>query len=158
MPARPEPPSSPAAGSARGPIDRAAAFRRSPAFHHQALRFVANGVLVAAFHVALGLGLAGPLGLPIQAAIPVAYVASLVLNYALQRFFVFAHTEHFALGARAQFVRYLAVAALQYGLIAAATAALPGPLGVRQEAVYAAAVLLTPLVTFAALRAVVFHD
>ncbi len=149
MPATSDPPSTPAA--------RVAALRRSSAPHHQALRFVLNGGVVAVFHVGAGLLLAGPLGVTLQAAIPIAYVASLLLNYVLQRLFVFAHAERFATRLGVQFLRYLAVAGAQYGSIVLATTALPGPLGVSDRVVYVAAALLTPLLSFVALRAFVFH-
>src|SRR4051812_34831471 len=71
--------------------------RRSPASHHQALRFVVSGATVAVVYLGLGLLLSGPLGVPIQVAIPVSYVLSVLLNYTLQRTFVFAHSETFAL-------------------------------------------------------------
>ena len=153
MPARPEPP--PTHGSRA--LGRAEAFRRSPAVHHQALRFVVNGGVVAMLHVAMGLALAGPLGLALQLAIPVAYVLSLAINYLSSRAFVFAHTAQFAHRTGAQVFRYLGVAAAQYALIAGATAVLPGPLGLPAKVVYVAAALTTPVLSFAALRAFVFH-
>ena len=109
------------------------------------------------FHAALGLMLSGPVGLPLPAAIPIAYLSSLVVNYVLQRVFVFAHAQAFAVGVGSQFVRYILVAALQYVLIVMLTALLPGPLGLAERVVYVAAVLLTPVLTFALLRAKVFH-
>jgi putative flippase GtrA len=141
----------------RGLVARLNGLRRSSAPHHQAMRFVLSGSTVAVVYLGLGLLLSGPIGVPIQIAIPVAYVISVLLNYTLQRVFVFADREQFALEARSQFVRYIQLGAVQYGLTALATAVLPGWLGVSEQVVFVAVALIAAAVTFVLLRFVVFH-
>jgi putative flippase GtrA len=136
---------------------RVRALRTSAAPHHQAARFVLSGGTVAVVYLGLGLLLAGPAGVPIQVAIPVSYLLSVLLNYTLQRHFVFAHSTEFALSPQSQFIRYVQVGAVQYAFTAGATALLPDALGVSESAVYVASALLAAVVTFVALRFIVFH-
>ncbi len=145
---------------ARGPRALAwlRALRRSAAGHHQLLRFATAGGLVALVYLGLGVALSGPLGVPIQVAIPIAYVVAVSLHYSLQRWFVFAHADAFALGGRAQLRRYVAVGAGQYALQALATSFLPDVLGVSEQVVFVAVAVLTPIVSFVVLRAAVFHQ
>jgi putative flippase GtrA len=139
-------------------VQRLDGLRRSSQSQHQALRFVLSGGTVAVVYLGLGLLLSGPLGVPIQIAIPVSYVLSVLLNYTLQRYFVFAHSTSFALSPQAQFLRYVQVGAVQYGFTALATAVLPGALDVSEQVVYVAAALVAAVLTFILLRFVVFHD
>jgi putative flippase GtrA len=134
-----------------------AGFRVSSATHHQALRYVVSGGVVTVANLGLGLLLSGPLGIPIQIAICIAFVASLLLNYTLQRLFVFADRESFALAGASQFTRYIQLGAAQYVFTALATAVLPGLLGVSQQVVFVAAALFAAAVTFVVLRLAVFH-
>lgn len=145
---------------ARGPRAHARlrALRRSAAGRHQLLRFATAGGLVALVYLGLGVALSGPLGLPIQVAIPIAYVVAISLHYGLQRWFVFAHADAFALRGRAQLRRYVVVGAIQYALQALATSLLPDVLGVSEQVVFVAVAVLTPVVTFVVLRAAVFHQ
>jgi putative flippase GtrA len=131
--------------------------RRSPVPHHQAARFVISGGTVAVVYLGLGLLLSGPVGMPIQIAIPISYVLSVLLNYTLQRHFVFAHSTSFALSPGAQFVRYVQVGVVQYAFTALTTAVLPGPLGVSEQLVYVVSALIAAVLTFILLRFVVFH-
>jgi putative flippase GtrA len=140
-----------------GLIDRLDRLRRSPAPHHQAGRFVLSGGTVAVVYLGLGLVLSGPLGVPIQVAIPLSYVLSVALNYTLQRWFVFAHSSSFALSPHAQLLRYVQVGAVQYAFTALATGFLPGLLGVSEQVVYVVAALVAAVITFVLLRFVVFH-
>ena len=55
-----------------------------------------SGGTVAAVYLGLGLLLSGPFGVLIQIAIPVSYVISVLFNYST-RWFVFAHSDEFAL-------------------------------------------------------------
>jgi putative flippase GtrA len=137
--------------------ERVRRLRRSSRTHVMALRYVVTGGTVALVYLGLGLLLSGPLGVPIQIAIPVAFALSLMLNYMLQRHFVFGHSESFALSGRAQFVRYAQIGVAQYAFTAGATALLPGPLGVSEQVVYVVAALTAPVITFLLLRLVVFH-
>jgi putative flippase GtrA len=133
------------------------AFRTSAAGHHQVIRFVLSGGTVAMVYLGLGLLLSGPLGVPIQIAIPVSYVVSVLFNYSMQRWFVFAHSDDFALSRGAQFLRYVQIGAIQYAFTALATAVLPGWLGVDEQIVYVATALIAAAITFVVLRFVVFH-
>jgi putative flippase GtrA len=144
-------------GAPVGWVHRARHLRTSGAGHHQALRFVLSGATVAVVYLGLGLLLSGPLGVPIQIAIPVSYVVSVLFNYSMQRWFVFAHSDAFALSRQAQFVRYVQIGAAQYVLTALATAVLPGVLGLGEQVVYVATALIAAAVTFVVLRLVVFH-
>lgn len=138
-------------------ISKVRAFRTSAAGHHQVIRFVLSGGTVALVYLGLGLLLSGPLGVPIQIAIPVSYVVSVLFNYSMQRWFVFAHSDDFALSRGAQFVRYVQIGAIQYAITAAATAVLPGVLGIDEQIVYVATALIAAAITFVVLRFVVFH-
>jgi putative flippase GtrA len=132
-------------------------WRVSSATHHQASRFAVSGVAVALVNLGTGLLIAGPLGVPIQIAIPTGYVLSLLLNYTLQRKFVFADRESFALSGASQFSRYVQVGAAQYAVTAAATAVLPELLGVDPEVVYVVTAITAAALTFVVIRLVVFH-
>jgi putative flippase GtrA len=133
------------------------ALRRSAAPHHQVARFVLSGGTVAVVYLGLGLLLSGPAGVPIQVAIPVSYVLSVLLNYTLQRYFVFAHSESFALAPQSQFIRYVQIGAVQYAITAGATAVLPGVLGLSEQVVYVAVALIAAAITFVLLRLIVLH-
>jgi putative flippase GtrA len=143
--------------SGAGWAHRARHLRTSSAGHHQALRFVLSGGTVAVVYLGLGLLLSGPLGVPIQIAIPVSYVISVLFNYSMQRWFVFAHSDEFALSRQAQFLRYVQIGAAQYALTALATAVLPDVLGLDEQVVYVATALIAAVITFIVLRLVVFH-
>lgn len=101
--------------------------------------------------------LSGPAGLPIQVAILAAYLLSLAAHFSLQRFLVFRDHDAFELAVQEQAGRYLAIAALQYGLVAGATAVLPGVLGLDEHVVYVTSALTAAVLTFLVLRAHVFH-
>jgi putative flippase GtrA len=141
----------------RGLVARLNGLRRSAAPHHQVARFVLSGATVAVVYLGLGLLLSGPVGMPIQLAIPISYVLSVLLNYTLQRHFVFAHSQAFALAPQSQFIRYVQIGAVQYAITALATAVLPGALGLSEQVVYVAVALIAAAITFVLLRFVVFH-
>jgi putative flippase GtrA len=147
----------PEGGPPVGWVHRARHLRTSSAGHHQALRFVLSGGTVAVVYLGLGLLLSGPFGVPIQIAIPVSYVVSVLFNYSMQRWFVFAHSDAFALSPQAQFVRYVQIGAAQYVLTALATAVLPDVLGLDEQVVYVATALIAAAITFVVLRLIVFH-
>ena len=81
----------------------------------------------------------------------------MLVQFNLYRVFVWVHHEEFALPVHHQVGRYLAAAAVNYGLTAACTAVLPGVLGVPTEAVYLVMVAALPVMNFVVLRYVVFH-
>lgn len=139
------------------PLDKLRSLRHSAAGHHQFLRFAVAGGTVALVYLSLGVLLSGPLGLPFQVAIPIAYFTGVALHYCLQRWFVFAHQRHFELESRGQLGRYLLIAGGQYVAQALINAAAPGLLGLSHRTVFVAVAVLTPIVTFVLLRAKVFH-
>lgn len=122
----------------------------------QPLRFVMVGGTVAVLYLA-GTLVLNSLGMPIQAAIPTAYVASLFVHFTLQRYFVFANHDEFALGLRHQVPRYLVTAAIQYAVTALLTAVLPDLLHANERLVYSVVAVAAAMVTYAVNRAAVFH-
>jgi putative flippase GtrA len=123
--------------------------------HHLA-RYGAAGASVACIYIGLTLGLSGPLGVPIQIAIPVSYITAIVTHFLLQRHFVFRRGG-FALSVRSQAGRYVVLGLSQYVVTAGATALLPGPLGVSEKVVYVGVTIVNSLVGFLLLRTRVFH-
>lgn len=123
----------------------------------QAVRFGVAGATVALTYVGFTLLLSGPGGLPIQAAIPVAYVLAVCLHFVLQRVFVFRHADEFTLSTGEQVRRYVVIGLIQYALTASATALLPGVLDVSEQLVYVGTVAVLSACTFLVLRRRVFH-
>jgi len=95
------------------------------------LRYVLAGATVAMVSLGTPLVLTALLGIPIEVAIPIAYIAALSLHFTLQRHFVFRHVPSFALSTRDQIARYFVIGAVQYPTAAISTAVLPGALGSR---------------------------
>jgi putative flippase GtrA len=120
-------------------------------------RYAVAGAVVALVYVGGTLLLSGPVGLPIQAAIPIAYVVAVALHFVLQRTFVFRHDGDFALSVHEQVVRYVLIAATQYPATAALTALLPELTGVSDQVAYLITVALISLTFFFVLRGGVFH-
>jgi putative flippase GtrA len=123
----------------------------------QGVRFAFTGGLVAAVYLASTTLLAGPVGLPFQAALILGFALSLTVHFTMQRKFVWLHEVEFALAMRAQVLRYLVVAGAQYGITAAATLLLPGPLGLPTEVVYLATALCMVAANFLVFRHGIFH-
>jgi putative flippase GtrA len=121
------------------------------------LRYATAGGTSTLLYVVLTLLLSGPLGLPIQIAIVVAYVLAVVVNFLLQRRFVFRHDGEFALPVRHQVGYYVVVGLVVVGASAAATTWLPDLLGVSEQLIYLGTVLLTPLFTYTVFRLRVFR-
>jgi putative flippase GtrA len=120
-------------------------------------RYAVAGAIVAMVYVGGTLLLSGPVGLPIQAAIPIAYVVAVALHFLLQRTFVFRHDGEFALSVREQIIRYLLIAATQYPATAGLTALLPVLFGMSDQVAYLITVALISLTSFFVLRWGVFH-
>ncbi len=99
----------------------------------------------------------GLIGVPIQIAIPFAYLLAVTLHFNLQRHFVFRHVDEFALSVRQQTGRYLVIGAVQYPTTALATAFLPGLLGVSQRVTFLLVTLVMSVTFFLVLRGQVFH-
>ena len=121
------------------------------------LRYAVSGSASTLLYIVLTLLLDGPGELPIQVAIPVAYALALVVNFTLQRRFVFPTSEGFALAPRSQLARYVGAVLVQYTITATVTAKVPGWLGVSETDVYVVTVLCLAACAFLTLRAVVFH-
>lgn len=126
-------------------------------FTGETLRYAIGGSFTTVVYVGMTLALSGPVGAPIQVAIPCSYATALVLHFLLQRRFVFRREDGFTLEPQHQLRRYLTTAGVQYGLAAASTAVLPGVLGVHEQIVYAVTALTLAAGTFLILRAHVFH-
>jgi putative flippase GtrA len=95
-------------------------------------------------------------GLPVQAAVAIAYLITVTTHFTLQRLFVFAGAGEFALPLSAQLRRYAALAAVQYpanaGLVAVFVA-----LGAADFVAVVIAALLAMPITFVVLRTKLFH-
>jgi putative flippase GtrA len=121
------------------------------------IRYGIAGLTVASVYLGLPLVLNGVFGLPIEAAIPIAYAAAISLHFTLQRLFVFRHVESFALSTREQAMRYVVIAAVQYPTTALATAVLPGLLHVSERAAYLGTAVVVAVTFYVVLRTHVFH-
>jgi putative flippase GtrA len=123
----------------------------------QGARFVIAGGTVAAVYLASTTVLADVVGLPFQVALAIGYCLGLIVHFTLQRVFVWAHGEAFALALHHQAIRYLSVAAVQYGVTAASTALLPEALGLPTELVYVLTVGAVTATNFLVFRHGIFH-
>jgi putative flippase GtrA len=120
-------------------------------------RFVIAGSTVSAVYLVTTTVLASVVGIPFQIALAIGFCTGLVVHFTLQRSFVWAHREGFALPFRYQAARYLLAAGFQYGLTAASTSLLPSVLGVSTELVYVSTVALATLLNFLVFRRLIFH-
>jgi putative flippase GtrA len=143
--------------SPRWPTARVRELRASGATGVIATRYLIGGGTTAAVYIGLTLLLSGPAGVNIQIAIPIAYTCSLVVHFSLQRWFVWAHHEEYALASHVQVGRYLLLALAQYAFTATATAVLPSALGVSAQLVYVVSAVLAAVLAFLAMRYLVFH-
>jgi putative flippase GtrA len=123
----------------------------------QGVRFGLAGGTVALVYLASTTILAEVAGLPFQMALAIGFCLGLVVHFTLQRLFVWAHHEEFALPLHQQLGRYLIVAAMQYGVTAASTGLLPSALGVPTELVYLATVAVLLSANFLLFRNGIFH-
>jgi putative flippase GtrA len=123
----------------------------------QLARFALSGGLVTLFMFATVTGLVAGADVPAQAALAIAYVGGIVLNFSLNRQFVFVSGHGYAHRLSAQGVRYLLVALASYGLTALSLAVLPGWLDVPELAVYLVTAAALALVAFLVLRTWVFR-
>jgi len=120
-------------------------------------RFALAGGTVALVYLLTTTLLAGVAGLPFQAALALGFGVSIVVHFTLQRVFVWTHHGEFALPLGHQVGRYLAVAAMQYGVTAASIGLLPSALGVSTEVVYLATVAVVLSINFLVFRHGIFH-
>ena len=121
------------------------------------VRYGAAGAIVALVYLAVPLLLDGVLAVPIEVAIPIAYVLAVTLHFNLQRHFVFRQIDEFALSVHQQIGRYIVIGAIQYPITALATAFLPAPLGISERVVFVLVTLVMSLTFFLLLRGHVFH-
>jgi putative flippase GtrA len=123
----------------------------------QSARYVLTGGTVTVVYLGTTTALASVVGLPFQVALAIGYCAGLSVHFSMQRFFVWAHHEEYALPLHHQAARYLALTGIEYGLTAASTALLPGTLGVSVEIVYLGTVAALVSVNFMVFRNGIFH-
>jgi putative flippase GtrA len=121
------------------------------------LRFALTGGAVAVVYLTVTTVLSQVLHAPFQLALATGYACGLLLHFTGQRLFVWVHENRFALAVRTQLRRYLAMAAIQYGLTAASTLTLPRALGVATEIVYLCTVVVVTASSFMVMRFLIFH-
>ncbi len=123
----------------------------------QGTRFALAGGIVLAVYLGTTTLLASVVGLPFQVALIIGFAVGLTLHFTLQRVFVWAHHEEFALPLHRQLGRYLVLAAIQYAVTAASTSLLPAPLGLSTEVVYLATAAVVISLNFLLFRTRIFH-
>lgn len=123
----------------------------------QGLRFVLVGGLVFGIYVGTTSLLAEVIGLPFEVSLAIGFTLAIATHFSLQRLYVWRHVSAYALPLHQQVVRYMAMAALQYGLTAAITGTVPHALGVSPEVVYLPTVVLITATNFLIFRSRIFH-
>jgi putative flippase GtrA len=123
----------------------------------QLFRFGIAGGFVTIVYLSVTTVLSQVLGLAFEAALAIGFVSALLLHFTLQRLFVWIPEAGFALPFRRQVGRYLVMACAQYASTAAATAVLPGALGVSTEFVYLAVMAVVTTTGFLVMRFIIFH-
>jgi putative flippase GtrA len=123
----------------------------------QGLRFVLAGGTVATVYLLTTTLLSVVVGAPFQVALAVGFFTALAVHFTLQRGFVWAREEEYALPLHHQVGRYLIVCVTQYGVTATSTALLPGVLGLPTEVVYLVTVISLLPVNFVIFRLGIFH-
>jgi putative flippase GtrA len=121
------------------------------------MRYAIAGGTVASVTIATTVTLGQGFRVPYELAFGIGYSVALVVHFSLQRWFVWAHHEGFALPIHQQLARYLPLALSNYALVAAAIAWLPRLLGVSTLAAYLGATATITLISFILLRSHVFH-
>lgn len=123
----------------------------------QGARFALSGTVVSVVYITITTLLSSVSHLRFQVALAIGWCAAVSVHFTLQRTFVWARAEKFALPFGRQAGRYLLVACSQLGITAATTAALPSALHVPAEVVYLATAALLTLFNFLVFRHGVFH-
>jgi putative flippase GtrA len=116
------------------------------------MRYAISGAIVTGFYLGAPLLLNDALGLPLQMAIPIAFVIAATLQFNLQRRFVFRHVEQFALSVRAQIVWYVTVGSIQYPVTALGTLIGPKLTGLSDRLSFLATSLTFSVVFFLFIR------
>lgn len=124
----------------------------------QGMRYTLTGATVAFVAVAVTIALAEGARLPYEAAYAIGYSVAIITHFSLQRWFVWAHHEGFALSIHHQLARYLPFALFNYGCVAAAIALVPHLLGVTTSAAYLGATVVMTILGFLVLRTRIFHS
>jgi putative flippase GtrA len=124
----------------------------------QGVRFGLAGGTVALVYLATTTILSEVVGLPFQEALAIGFCVGMVVHFTLQRMFVWAHHDEFALPPHYQLGRYLVAAAAQYGVTAASTGLLPSALGISTELVYLVTVAVVLSANFLLFRNWIFHS
>jgi putative flippase GtrA len=144
-----------------GNVRRAALLRRLLApdsgLLGQGVRYALVGGTAALVYLLATTLLALVVGLPFQLALTIGFLLSMAFHFTMQRVFVWANRDGFALPLHHQAGRYLSVAAAQYAATSLATSLLPGALGLSTEIVYLATVVLLTAFNFMVFRHGVFH-
>jgi putative flippase GtrA len=96
-------------------------------------------------------------GIPLQVAIPIAFVLTATMQFTLQRKFVFRHVDEFAFSVRKQVIWYLVVGSIQYPTTALGTFVLPKLLGISDRIAFLSTSLAFSVVFFLFIRGRVFH-
>lgn len=123
----------------------------------QGVRFILAGAIVVVVYVSTTTVLADIVGMHFQVALAIGFGVALIVQFNLYRVFVWIHHEEFALPTHHQAGRYLAAAAIGYGLTAVCTSFLPAALGVSTEIIYLTMVAALPVINFMAFRYIIFH-
>jgi putative flippase GtrA len=123
----------------------------------QGMRYVLSGGAVAMITVAVTVTLAEGVGLVYEVSYAIGYCVALATHFSLQRWFVWAHHDGFALSIRNQLARYLPFALFNYGFVAASIALLPRLLGVSTSVAYLEATAIITFLSFLVLRTRIFH-
>ena len=123
----------------------------------QPVRWAIVSVLTSVTYLGLTLLGAGVVGIPIEVAMPCAYVPAVVLHFTGQRRFVFRRPQGFALPMRDQVRRYVLLGGTQVVLVVLITAFLPKVIGVDNRIVYLVATPALAVIAYLVLRFHVFH-
>lgn len=143
--------------SSRTPLGRGLDAIRADHLRAQAVRFVLAGGIAAVVYIAITTFLAEALHLQFQIALVIGWLTGVGVHFELQRKFVWAPHETFALPIGHQILLYLLMCGSQFALMLASTAVLPGVLGVPVEIVYLASTAVLALVNFVMFRNKIFH-
>jgi putative flippase GtrA len=135
---------------------RLIALRTDSAFA-QGMRFAISGAVVSAVYITITTLLATASHLRFQIALAIGWGVAASVHFTLQRTFVWARDQAFALPIRHQVGRYLLVAGSQLGVSATTTAVLPPVLGLSAEVIYLATGVLLTVFNFLVFRTGVFH-
>ena len=134
------------------------AIARLEAFAGRPARFVFSGTVVAACQFTAMTLFVSVAGLPAQVSLVLAYALALALHFTLNRQFVFASRQGYALHLSAQGRRYVLVALLSYAVTAAAVAVVPPLLNTSPLVAFYAAAAAQAVIVFLLLRHWVFRS